>query len=80
MTYLLSAPAHPDAHDERNTQPRSDALNAENEVLFGTAAARAQPQNVGRSRSPSQPRRGQQRLKRYECLERALMAREMERL
>jgi hypothetical protein len=32
------------------------------------------------SRSPSRPRRGEQRPKRYEFLERALMAREMAKL
>jgi len=66
MAYLLSAPADTDARDERTTRPRSDVLICENEVLFGTAAARVQRQDVGRLRSPSRPRRGQQRPKRCE--------------
>jgi hypothetical protein len=47
VAYLLSAPADTDARDGRRTQPRSDVLIAENEVLFGSAAARMLRQNVG---------------------------------
>ena len=92
MAYSLSAPASAaDAHDEPAAKPRSAApsveattstevLITEQEVLFGTvAAARAQQRNVSHSERASRPRRGD-RPKRYEFLERALMAREMGRL
>ena len=95
MAYSLSAPASAaDAHDGPTAKPRSAApsveatstevLITEQEVLFGTlfgtgAAARAQQRNVSHSKRASRPRRGD-RPKRYEFLERALMAREMGRL
>jgi len=91
MAYSLSAATSAaDAHDEPIAKPHSAApsveaastevLITEQEVLFGTAAAaRAQRRNVSRSERPSRPRRGECP-KRYEFLERALMAREMGRL
>jgi hypothetical protein len=91
MAYSLSAPAGTaDAPDEPILQAYSEArsvgpasiefLITEQEVLLGTAAvARAQRQNVRRSERPARPRRAE-RPKRYEFLERALMAREMGRL
>jgi hypothetical protein len=58
----------------------AEVLITEQEVLFGTAAAaRAQQRNVSHSERASRPRRGD-RPKRYEFLERALMARAMGRL
>ncbi len=91
MAYSLSAPAGTaDAPDEPILQAYSEArsvgpasiefLITEQEVLLGTAAvARAQRQNVRRSERPARPRRAE-RPKRYDFLERALMAREMGRL
>jgi hypothetical protein len=87
MAYSLSAPASAaDAHHGPTAKPRSAApsveatstevLITEQEVLFGTAAAaRAQQRNVSHSKRASRPRRGD-RPKRYEFLERALMARD----
>jgi hypothetical protein len=91
MAYSLSAATSAaDAHDEPIAKPHSAApsveatstevLITEQEVLFGTAAAaRAQQRNVSHSERASRPRRGECP-KRYEFLERALMAREMGRL
>jgi hypothetical protein len=91
---MSNSPAAPagtaDVHDEPTPQPYSAApsveaastevLITEQEVLFGTAAAvRARRWNVSRAERPSRPRRGEAP-KRYEFLERALMAREMGRL
>ena len=58
----------------------TEVLITEQELVFGTAAAvRAQRRNVGRAERPSRARRGDAP-RRYGFLERALIAREMDRL
>jgi hypothetical protein len=91
---MSNSPAAPasmaDAHDEPTPQPYSGAhpvdlaatevLITEQEVLFATAAAGwARRRNVSGIERSSRQRRGAGP-KRYEFLERALMAREMGRL
>jgi hypothetical protein len=91
---MSNSPAAPattvDTYDQPALQPYSAApsvevgstevLITEQEVLFGTAAAlRAGRRNLSRAERPSRARRGDAP-RRYGFLERALMAREMDRL
>jgi hypothetical protein len=91
---MSNSPAAPpstaDADDQSTLRPysaapavdvdSSEVLITEQEVLFGTvAAARAQRRNLDSAEHPSHARRGVVP-KRYAFLERALMAREMDRL
>jgi hypothetical protein len=91
---MFNSPAAPastaDAHDQPTLQPYSAApsdavgstevLITEQELLFGTAAAvPGRGRNVSRAERPSRARRGDEP-RRYGFLERALMAREMDKL
>jgi hypothetical protein len=90
MAYSPSAPASAAAaHHEPTSQHYSTApavevastevLITEQEVFLGTAAAVRGRRKISRSERPSRPQRGTS-VKRYDFLERALIAREMGRL